>query len=264
VIIDMISYSLADGDSLINVAKGKCKQLIFCSTVDVYQKPAGTYPYTEAEPRRSLSDYGRIKTANEDAVAKASKEFGFEYTVIRPAATYGEGGVIIHSLGWRTTFLDRMRKGLPVIVLGDGQAIWTMCHVDDCAKAFVGACLNPKSYGQSYHATGEEWMTWDQFHRTVAEALGVDCPELVHIPTDVLTEWLGEKAAIATYNFQYSNFYDNSKAKADLGFSYEVSFLEGAKRTIASIESRGGFEDCSKEPEYDQLIARWKRAIKTT
>lgn len=261
VAIDMITYSTKEADSLIEACAGRVKQIIFCSTVDVYGKPATKYPYTEAEPRNSLTDYGRTKTLCEDMVAAGSKKHGYEWTVIRPAATYGEGGVIIHTFGWNTAFLDRLEKGKPVVVMGDGQALWPMCHVDDCAKAFVGACLNPKAYGQSYHATGEEWITWDQFHFTVAKALGAPEPKLVHIPADVLHKVLPDQSAITTYNFQYTNIYDNSKARADLGFEFTIPFAEGAKRTIDHLRKRGPFESCDSEPWYDALLERWEAAV---
>lgn len=261
VVIDMITYNPKDADSLVTACAGITTQVIFCSTVDVYGKPAKKFPYTEAEPRDSLTDYGRNKTRCEDIVAEGAAKYGFQWTVIRPAATYGPGGVIIHTFGWKTTFLDRLMKGKPVIVMGDGSSLWGMCTSEDCAKAFVGACLNTKAYGQAYHATSEEWITWNEFHTTVAEALGAPTPTLVHIPTDVLTRLLPEQAAITTFNFQYSNIYDNSKAKDDLGFEFTIPFSQGAKMTIDHLRAKGPFEDCDTEPWYDNLIAQWDAAI---
>ena len=263
VAIDMITYNPKDAHSLVEACAGVVKQVIFCSTVDVYGKPAKHFPYTEAEPRDSLTQYGRDKTTCEDIVAEGAKTHGYEWTVIRPAATYGPGGVIIHTFGWKTTFLDRLVKGKPVIVMGDGSSLWGMCHSEDCAKAFVGACLNPKAYGEAYHATSEEWITWNQFHLTVAEVLGAPSPTLIHIPTDVLDRFVPEQASITTYNFQHSNIYDNSKAKNDLGFEFTIPFSVGAKMTIDHIIAKGGFEESDSEPWYDSLIAQWETAINT-
>ena len=62
--------------------------------------------------------------------------------------------------------------GLPIIVHGDGSSSWASCHRDDVAYAFVGAIGNDRTRGNGYHAAGEEWLTWDVYHRQVAKAIG--------------------------------------------------------------------------------------------
>lgn len=84
---------------------------------------------------------------------------------------------------------------------GDGQSLWVTCHVDDVKRAFVAAIGNERAYGKAYHTAGDNWMTWNQFHAGVAEALGVPLPRLVHIPTDVLAAVAPERAGISIFNF---------------------------------------------------------------
>jgi nucleoside-diphosphate-sugar epimerase len=43
-VIDMVGFQPEDADSLVRTFKGRTGQVIFCSTVDVYQKPAFRYP----------------------------------------------------------------------------------------------------------------------------------------------------------------------------------------------------------------------------
>ena len=50
--------------------------------------------------------------------------------------------------GW--TDVDRMRRGLPVVVQGDGTSLWVMTHHDDFAKAFVGLLGHPQAIGESF------------------------------------------------------------------------------------------------------------------
>jgi nucleoside-diphosphate-sugar epimerase len=164
-------------------------------------------------------------------------------------------------VGGKTTFLDRLRKGKPVIVHGDGNSFWTSCHSDDIASAFVGALQNRKAFGKGYHATPDEWLTWNRYHQLVAEAMGAPEPELIHIPTDVLGCIAPTRSTIVLENFHFNNIFDNSAARTDLGFQARVPFREGMRRTIEWVESTGGVEDSATEPWYDRIIAAWQKSI---
>ena len=150
-------------------------------------------------------------------------------------------------------------SGKPVIVPGDGTSFWVACHRDDVARAFVGAVGNPQAYGRAYHVTGEEWLTWDAYHRVVAEALAAPRPTLVHIPTDLLGAVVPKRAEWCVENFHYNNLFDNSAARADLGFRYTLPFAEGARRVIAWREAHGGFENSDDQPFYDRILDAWQR-----
>jgi nucleoside-diphosphate-sugar epimerase len=229
--------------------------------VDVYTKPAARYPVREdAERQPSPSfPYAYRKAQCERLLEAAHARSAFRVTTIRPAWTYGEGGSILHTFGWGSYFLDRLRKGKPVIVPGDGTSFWVACHRDDVARAFVGALGNPKAYGKGYHVTGEEWLTWDAYHGVVAQALEAPSPTLVHIPTDLLGRVAPEQAEWCVENFHYNNLFDNAAARADLGFRYTIPFAEGARRLIAWQEAHGGFQDCTEAPFYDALLDAWQR-----
>ena len=258
-VIDMICFRPEEAESSVRAFKDRIQQYIFCSTVDVYGKPGLKMPYKEDEPRLAITEYGKNKILCEDIFMNAHDQGDFKTTIIRPAATYGEGGTIIHTFGWKTTYIDRIRKGKPIVISGDGNSLWVMCHVDDCARAHLAACGNVKAFRKAYHTTGEEWMTWNQFHQKVAQALGAPEPKLVHIPAEILNRLAPERSAITYYNFQYSNVYDNSAAKQDLGFAYTVPFIEGVRRTVALLDQNNRIENSDTDPFDDRLIAAWER-----
>lgn len=258
-VIDMICFKPDQAESDLRAFKGRAGQFIFCSTVDVYTKPPEAFPVVESQARQALSDYGRDKARCEDLFMAAHENGDFPVTIIRPASTYGEGGNIIHTFGWETFFLDRLIKGKPVIVHGDGEALWVSCHVDDLARAFVNAVGNEKAYGKAYHVTGEEWQTWNQYHERLAEAIGAPKPALVHIPTDLLVKISPERTLITYLNFQYSNIMDNSAAKADLGFKYTIDWKAGAKRTYNWLVENNRIESWQAFTFYDQVIDAYKR-----
>lgn len=260
-VIDMVAFRPQDVESAIRAFGGRVEQYVFCSTVDVYTKPAARYPVredAERKPSRTFP-YAFGKAQCERILEEAHARGDFQVTMIRPAWTYGEGGSILHAFGWGTYFLDRLRKGMPVIVHGDGTSFWVACHRDDVGRAFVGALGNPKAYGKGYHVTGEEWMTWDAYHHVVAQALDAPPPTLVHIPTDLLGRVAPKAAEWCVENFHYNNIFDNAAARADLGFRYTIPFAEGARRVIAWREAHGGFESSDDHPFYDRILDAWER-----
>ena len=257
-VIDMICFTPDDAQSLVDAFTGRCGHMIVCSTVDVYARPTPRFPIHESAPRGGVSNYGVNKARCEENLLAVDETSTFPVTIIRPAQTYGEGGALIHSLGWSTSYIDRLRKGKPIIVHGDGKSLWVACHIDDVATAFANAVGRPQTFGNCYNATGEEWMTWDAYNRTVAEAIEVPLPRLVHIPTDLLCQ-ADERAMICKFNFQFDNIFDTTAARRDLGFAYTIPFLEGARRTIAWLDANGRIENSDEDERYDAIISAWDR-----
>ncbi len=256
-VIDMVGFAPEDADSLVRAFKGHGAHVVFCSTVCVYGGPASSYPIREDEVRKPTGGYGANKVKCEDIVNEAGTRGDFEVTVMRPSQTYGEGGTIVHSMGTSTSYIDRLRKGKPIIVHGDGSCLWAACHIDDVARGFVGALCNPAAYGKSYNVTGEEWMTWNRYHEEVATAIGAPAPSIVHIPTDLLAKIKGGRFNISVEIFQYPSIFDNSAAMRDLGFRYTISWREGVKRTVAWLDARGKIENSDNDDFEDRIIALW-------
>lgn len=259
-VIDMIGYEPADAESLARTFAGRAGQLIFCSTVDVYDKPARRYPITEDEGRSGLNDYGRKKVRCEDILAAAAARGDFPLTIIRPVHTYGDGGGVIHSLLGNRTYLDRVRKGKPIIQHGDGTSLWSSVHADDCARAFVGAIGNPRAMGRAYHTGGDEWFTWNAYHATIAQVMGAPPPRLVYIPSDLLAEAAPQRGIWCIQNFCLHNIFDSRRAREDLGYRYTIPLREGMRRTIAWMEAHGAIEDSDADVFYDRLLEAWSGA----
>lgn len=260
--IDMRCFTPSEAESAVRAFRGRTGQYIFCSTVDVYHKPAARYPITEDEPRRTgdgVFTYAHDKAHCERILLAAHARGDFPVTIIRPAYTYGEGRGVLHTFRGTTTYLDRLRKGKPVIVHGDGTSLWAACHRDDVAPAFVAAVGNPATYGRAYHVTGEEWLTWDQYTAQVAVALGASPPTIIHIPTDLLRAVAPERAFWCAENFAGNNIFDNTLARTDLGFRYTIPFLAGTRRVIAWLDAHNAIENSDNDPFDDRLIAAWQR-----
>lgn len=260
-LVDMVCFSPETARETVDAVAPHIDQYVFCSTVDVYHRPPERNPITEDAARYpNVTDYGRNKADAEDVFMDAHERGEFETTVIRPWSTYGEGGAINHTFGKGTYYLDRLRAGKPVVVHGDGTSIWGACHRDDVARAFVNAIGNEDAYGEAYHVTSEEFITWNQYHRRVASAIGAPDPKLVHVPTDVLTAVAPERTAMLRDHFQYATAFDNRKAKRDLDYEYTIDFETGIARTVEWLDERDRIDDWEEEPFEDALIEKWRVA----
>lgn len=263
-VMDMVGYEAEDAASAVRAFGSRTDHFIFCSTVDVYARPASRYPVREDEPRRPITAYGAKKVVCEDILLDAHRRGDLPVSILRPTYTYGEGARgIIHSLGFRTTFLDRLRKGQPVVVQGNGTSLWNPCHIDDVARGFLGAAGKASAFGKTYNVTGEEAITWNQFTAQIAAAMDAPPPTIVHIPTDVLAVLAPERAHLSVENIQYPNVHDTSAARADLDFRYTVPVLDGMRRTIAWLADHDGIEDSATDEQYERIIGEWQRALGT-
>ena len=260
-VIDMIGFGPADVESGIRAFRGHIGHFIFCSTVDVYTKPAHRYPVREDAERQPMPSfpYAFNKAKCERLLEEAHERGDFPVTIIRPAHTYGEGRGLIHSFGLGGAYyFNRIRHGKPILTHGDGSSLWAACHRDDVGRAFAEAVGNEKAFGKGYHTASEEPMTWNQYHQTVAQAMNTPEPELIHIPTDMLFEIAPKEAEWCRENFQYNNIFDNTRAKTDLNFSYTIPFVEGVRRIVAWLDARDRIHDKDEPAIYGEIIERWK------
>jgi nucleoside-diphosphate-sugar epimerase len=254
-VIDMVCFEPEQAEDAVRAFSGRTGQYILTSTVDVYCKPATRYPYREDEPYGGVSEYAVKKARCEQIVLESH---GLPATIIRPASTYGDLQPPVHTLGRGTTYLDRLRRGKPIVVHGDGSSFWVACHADDVARAFAGAAGNEKAIGRCYHVAGEEWLTWDDHHRAVARAIGAPEPRFVHIPTDVLVRLAGRRAELASNNYRFNSLFDNGRARDELGFRYTIDLADGLPDWYRSLHEAGLIEDSDLDPFDDRLIATWR------
>jgi len=258
-VVDMMGYTPEDAASCLRAFGGRTGHLIFCSTVDVYARPPRAYPIREDEALGGRNTYGRNKVVCEQILMAAHERGELPVTVFRPAATYSDEGWLCDSFASGTRTLDRLRRGRPVIVHGDGQSLWVATHRDDVGPPIARAAGDPRTFGRAYNVAGEEWFTWDRYYQLIAGAMGAPPPTLVHLPTDLLAQVSPSRAAICAENFQFNNVFDNAAARNDLGFAYTVPFVDGARRIIAWLDAHGGLDNSDDDPLYDRVLEAWAR-----
>ena len=213
-------------------------------------------PATDEEPRRPVTDYGRNKAKIEDILLSANGKSGLQTTVIRPSYTTGEGAEY-PGLLFDNSLPNRLKQGLPVIMMDDGKAAWAVCHVSDVGRAFVNALLNPKAFGQSYHATSDEHTTWNGVYEAMAKAVGGKYNP-VYIPTDRLYSTTPRRAVGVKTIYQYPSIFDNSKAARDLGFKTTVPLVETWRRQFEWMDGTGKTKKVEEDRYEDLMIEAYQ------
>jgi nucleoside-diphosphate-sugar epimerase len=248
--------------------KDKTKQFIFISSASAYQKPLSDYRVTEATPLANpYWQYSRDKIACEDYLMKQYREEGFPVTIVRPSYTYDERSVPlgVHGANGSWQVLQRMLAGKPVIIHGDGTALWTMTHNSDFAKGFVGLIGNIHALGEAVQITSDETLTWNQIYQCIARALDIPL-KAVHVsseflaaagPYDFVGGLLGDKAE--------SVVFDNRKLKRLVpDFVATKRFDQGIKETVDYVLAHPELQhpDAEFDQWCDHIITKMTNIIK--
>ena len=255
VVVNWVAFTTADIERDIRLFKGKTAQYIFISSASCYKKPGPTPFITERTPLENpFWQYSRDKIAAEQ---RLQREQDFPWTIMRPSHTYRN--VIPISIGGWTeyTTVDRIKRGLPIVVHGDGTSLWTLTHAEDFAKGFVGLFSNAKAIREDFHLTSDEFLSWNEIYQLVAQAVGKRA-NIVHVASDTICKLDPEYVGSLLGDKSESSLFDNNKIKSLVpDFKATIPFAEGIKRTIAEFEADPARQFVNPETNefIEQLIA---------
>ncbi|MCW5549632.1 MAG: NAD-dependent epimerase/dehydratase family protein [Opitutaceae bacterium] len=260
VVIDMICFRPDQAESDVRAFAGRCGHFIFCSTVCTYGNTQTILPTVETTPQNPHSAYGRDKVACEKIFLRAHADGKMPVTLFRPSHTYGPGGGVINNLGWEPTFVDRLRRGLPIIVSGDGHGLWQSAFSEDVGVGFAFAAGRARCFGEAYNIVGGETVTWDDYTRRTAAAIGAPAPRIVHIPTDLLLALDRPRFAALEEIFRFHGVYANTKLMRDVPeYRAATPYEEGVRRTVAWMDAHQKVVSADTDPWEDRLVERWER-----
>jgi nucleoside-diphosphate-sugar epimerase len=187
-------------------------------------------------------DYARNKIACEELLMKVYRERNFPFTTVRPSHTYNTILPVPLGGGVEYTVVDRIKKGMPIVVHGDGTSLWTLTHSADFAKGFVGLMGNQYAIGESFHITSDEVLTWNQVYQTIAHAAGCEA-KIVHIPSEYIADYADNhnfpsKRGTLLGDKSHCGLFDNSKIKRFVpGYLATIPFSTGIRQTLDWFEA---------------------------
>lgn len=242
IVADFIAYTPLHVQRDVRLFTGKTSQYVFISSASAYQKPPVSPFITESTPLKNpYWQYSRDKIACEEYLMEQYRKADFPVTIVRPSHTYSSRNVPVGLHGGNGSWpvLQRMLKGKPVLVHGDGASLWTFTHSTDFARAFAGLLGNPHAIGQAVHITSDESLTWNQAYGIIAAALGVPL-RCVYAPSVAIAA----KGKAYGYDFEggllgdkaNSVIFDNHKIKQLVpGFTAVMRYDEGVREAVAYL-----------------------------
>ena len=262
-VVDWVAFTPEHVETDLELFRDRTRHYIFISSASAYQTPPTSLPVTESTILDNpIWQYSRDKIACEERLVRAYHEQGFPCTVVRPSHTYDCTLLPPHG-GW--TVVDRMRRGEPVVVHGDGASVWTLTHHRDFARGLVGLLGRDDAVGESFHITSDEWLTWDRIHHILARAAGTTA-EIVHVPSQVIHDYDREWGESLLGDKTHSMIFDNSKIKRFVpDFAATIPFSQGAEEIIAWYDADPSRKTIDEElnSTMNRLISDWRRTLPT-
>jgi nucleoside-diphosphate-sugar epimerase len=256
VVCQFRAFTIEDGRRDLKIFSGRCGQYVFISTASAYQKPPPQGRITEETPLENpFWEYSRQKAAVEALLMDAHRREKLPVTIVRPSLTYRRRfpGTFASGDDWAW----RMLRGSPVIVHGDGQAVWTLTHSHDFAALFVPLLGNPQALGEAFQIMTDTAFTWAHLFHSVGRALGIE-PKLTFVPTQTLVRYNPAWTGPLLGDKSWTSLFDTSKIERISGPVREpVSLVEGFARVKLRFKER--MKSFEPDVELHALIDRIAR-----
>jgi len=263
VVIDVLCYDAKDIDYSVSLFKDKCEQYIFFSSCAVYNKGDGNYEcFENSELINPVWKYSIDKVKCEKKLIELSTKYGFNYTIIRPAVTYGNTRIpygITPPYGYHGTLIMRILNHKPIILWDGGQAYSTITRVEDFAVGLVGLLGNKKAYNEIYHIVGDERYKWKDVVDTLGDILGVP-PIYFSIKKEEYAEEIPEKKGEILGGRGISQLLNNSKIKEIVPeFGTHIPLKEGLSMTVEYYKKHNFLSgiDFKFDADTDRIILKY-------
>ncbi len=215
------------------------ERLVYSSSASVYGD-AVELPMTEAHPFNNKTFYGATKIAGEAMARAYADRYGVSYAALRYMNVYGARqdykGTYIAVI---MKILDRLDRGLPPVLVGDGSAAYDFIYVSDCGRANVLALESDVS---------DECYNVGSGTRTTLREL-----------TELILELRGSDAAIqyqpADRVFVTNRVGCPEKAARELDFRTTVTLRDGLAKLIAWRDDHLARVQAQAEGRPLQLLA---------
>lgn len=260
IVIDFFAFIPDHLKTVYEIFKGRIKQFIFISSATVYEKPHKKIPITENTPLNNpFWPYAQDKIACERYLQTVHSS-DFPITIVRPSHTFGKTWIPSALSGHDFTIASRILHGQPIVIHDNGETLWTLTASSDFAVGLSGLVGNDAAFGEAFHITSDESLTWNKIYETLGEILGSE-PIITHIPTDFLNKIYPDSIGPLKGDKAEHGVFDNSKIKSIVpGFQCRKAFRTAIRESVEWFlqNPERMFPDKKQNEFIDWLITEWK------
>ena len=180
-------------------------------------------PVNENSLPKPISPYGASKLCCEAYCNAFANSYGLQTVMLRFANVYGPYSA--HKLGAATAFLKAIMSDAPIVIYGDGTASRDFLYVEDLCKGIKLAVEKDLPLATVLHLASGVETSVNELARIIIETSGKNDHEKKYMPVRS-----GEVIR---------NFANNDRAKMALGFSPQISLLDGMQKTWKWFRDQG-------------------------
>ncbi|GAB7006965.1 hypothetical protein JCM18899A_44380 [Nocardioides sp. AN3] len=258
--IDFISYQPEQARASLEAFRG-VGRFVHTSTVATIGDDFDWLPATEEHPLRPTHPYGVNKLLIDRMYQAAYFAEDFPVTILKPSTTYGQNNVI-RQIGWDTTWVDRIRRGLPIVKIGEGHQLHHILHAEDAALGYAGVLEHDHCVGQTYHLVNPLHTTWDEVHRTAMRLLGREV-EQVSVAASTLQALDPQRFMLVPGVLARNQLFTAAKLQRDVPeYRPAVSLESGYARAFEALDRGDGIESSPVGGWEDRVIDEQGAAVR--
>jgi nucleoside-diphosphate-sugar epimerase len=239
VVIDMICFTAASAQQLVDALRPSRPLLVHCGTIWVHG-PALRVPVTEDEPRTAYGEYGTGKAEIEALLHRETLAGGVPAVVLHPGHISGPGWPVITPAGnLDPAVWTSLATGRPLALPDHGLGVLHHVHADDVAQAFERALARPAAIGASFHVVADQSMTLRGLATGVARWFGRE-PVLDFVDWAEFERRVGPEHAEATRQHTFRSITaSTARARQVLGYAPRYGSLEALHEALTWLVANG-------------------------
>jgi nucleoside-diphosphate-sugar epimerase len=239
VVIDLICFTAASAQQLVDALRPSRPLLVHCGTIWVHG-PALRVPVTEDEPRTAYGEYGTGKAEIEALLHRETMAGGVPAVVLHPGHISGPGWPVITPAGnLDPAVWTSLATGRPLALPDHGLGVLHHVHADDVAQAFERALSRPAAIGASFHVVADQSMTLRGLATGVARWFGRE-PVLDFVDWAEFDRRVAPEHAEATRQHTFRSITaSTARARQVLGYAPRSGSLEALHEALTWLVANG-------------------------
>ncbi|MEO8757469.1 MAG: NAD(P)-dependent oxidoreductase [Devosia sp.] len=240
VVIDMISFTLASTQHLVEALRGQVQHFLHCGTIWVYGHNTAI-PATEDQPLNPVGEYGTQKAAQETWLLAEARRTGFPATVFRPGHIVGPGWEPLNPAGhFNVDVFSQIARGEELGLSNFGMETVHHVHADDVAQIVMGAITHRSvAIGEAFNAVSPQAINLKGYAEAMFRWFGHE-PKLSFEPFETWKLKQTERDAGATWDHTLrSPSHSIAKAQSLLGYHPRYSSLSAVYEAVEALVAAG-------------------------